>query len=355
MKKLLIINPGSTSTKIGIYNDLTEEKSITLSHDTKELEVFPNIFSQYSFRVNAIQNFLKGEGIDIASFDAFVGRGGLLKPISSGTYAVSDALLQDLKAGLGGEHASNLGGILAFELAKAGGKPSFIADPVVVDEMEEIARLSGLPEIQRKSIFHALNQKAVGKRYAKENGLEYKELELIICHLGGGISVGAHSKGKVIDVNNALNGDGPFSPERSGGLPVGQLVDLCFSGRYNKGELHKLIAGKGGFVAYLGTNDARTVEAMIQEGDDHALLVYEAMAYQVAKEIGACATVLRGKVDAVLLTGGIAYSKRMVSMIRERIDFIGPVHVYPGEDELLALAEAGIRVLSGEEEARIYQ
>lgn len=354
MKKLLIINPGSTSTKIGIYNDLTEESSVTLRHDAKEIEQYPDIFSQYGFRVKAITDYLEEKGIPLGSFDAFVGRGGLLKPIESGTYRISEEMLSDLKSGSYGQHASNLGGVLAHELAKESGKEAFIADPVVVDELQEVARISGMPEIKRRSIFHALNQKAVAKRYAKETGREYESLDLIVCHMGGGISTGAHHRGRVIDVNNALDGEGAFSPERSGGLPAGQLVDMCFSGMYSQQEIRKKITGRGGLVAYLGTNDARAVDNLAQSGDRLARLIFDAMAYQVSKDIAANAAVLKGRVDAIILTGGIAWSKNIVEMIRQNVGFIAEVVVYPGEDELLALAEAALRVLTGEEEAKTY-
>lgn len=263
-------------------------------------------------------------------------------------------MLEDLKAGLLGEHASNLGGILAYEISRAIGKKSFIVDPVVVDEMQDVARISGLKEIERKSIFHALNQKAVARKYAKSIDRKYEDLNLIVAHLGGGVSVGTHEKGRVIDVPNALDGEGPFSPERAGSLPVGDIVNICFSGEYTKEEVKKMLKGNGGIVSYLNTNDAREVEERIKDGDQYAKLIYYAMAYQVAKEIGASAAVLKGKVDGIIITGGIAYDKLFTSWIEERVSFIGPVIVYPGEDELTALAEGGLRVLRGEEEAKIY-
>lgn len=354
MKRLLIINPGSTSTKIGIFNDTTEENSITLRHPASEIEKYHDMYAQLPFRMKAITDYLAEQKIDIKSFDAFVGRGGLLRPIESGTYKVDENIFEDLKAGKYGQHASNLGAVLALELAKPYGKDAYIADPVVVDEMEEVARLTGMPEISRKSIFHALNQKAVAKRYAKQVGKKYESLNIIVCHLGGGISVGAHHNGRIVDVNNCLDGDGPFSPERSCGVPVGQLVDMCFSGKYTQAEIKKKITGKGGLVAHLGTNDAKTASEMAQKGDKHAQLVLDAMVYQVAKEIAAAAAVLKGKVDAIILTGGIAYSKSIVAGISERVEFISKIEVYPGEDELLALAEAALRVLNGEEEAKKY-
>jgi len=297
---------------------------------------------------------LEKNNIALESLDGVVGRGGLLNPIEGGTYEVNDRMLEDLKAGLLGEHASNLGGILAYEISKAIDKKSFIVDPVVVDEMQDVARISGLKEIERKSIFHALNQKAVARKYAKAIDRKYEDLNLIVAHLGGGVSVGTHEKGRVIDVPNALDGEGPFSPERAGSLPVGDIVNICFSGEYTKEEVKKMLKGNGGIVSYLNTNDAREVEDRIKDGDQYAKLIYYAMAYQVAKEIGASAAVLKGKVDGIIITGGIAYDKVFTSWIEERVSFIGPVTVYPGEDELTALAEGGLRVLRGEEEAKIY-
>jgi len=263
-------------------------------------------------------------------------------------------MLEDLKVGVMGEHAANLGGVLAHEIGMEIGKPSYIVDPVVVDELDDVARISGMPEIERKSIFHALNQKAVARRYAKERVINYEDLNLIVVHLGGGISVGAHRKGRVVDVNNALDGEGPFSPERSGGLPVGDLIKMCFSGKYNKEQIIKKVKGKGGFVSYLGTNDFREVVKKVEEKDEYAKLIYDAFIYQIAKEIGKCAAALRGNVDAIILTGGIAYNKELTEDLSERVSFIAKTVVYPGEDELLALAQGGFRVLSGEEEAKIY-
>lgn len=355
MTRLLIINPGSTSTKIAVFDD---EKSIfeeTLRHSVEEISAFNKIYDQYEFRKNIIVEALKKNDISIESLDGVIGRGGLLKPIEGGTYEVNDSMLEDLKVGYLGEHASNLGGIIAYEIAKEINKKSFIVDPVVVDEMQDVARVSGLKEIERKSIFHALNQKAVARRHANKLGKKYEELNLIVAHLGGGISVGAHEKGKVIDVANALDGEGPFSPERSGSLPVGDLVKLCYSGKYSLDEMKKMIKGNGGIVSYLNTNDAREVGQRIKDGDEYAELVYKAMAYQVAKEIGTCAAVLKGKVDGILVTGGIAYDKEFTSWIEERVKFICDVTVYPGEDELMALAEGGLRVLRGEEEAKVYK
>ncbi|SHJ83627.1 butyrate kinase [Geosporobacter subterraneus DSM 17957] len=353
--RILTINPGSTSTKIAIFDNEKPVMETTLRHPAEEINKFDKIFDQYEFRKNVILETLSENGINLTKLSAVVGRGGLLKPIQGGTYSVSDSMIADLKAGVLGEHASNLGGILASEIAKQLNIPAFIVDPVVVDEMDEVARISGMPELARKSIFHALNQKAVARRAAAEMGKSYEDINVIVAHLGGGISVGAHKNGRVIDVNNALDGEGPFSPERAGGLPVGDLAKMCFSGKYTLDDIKKKIKGQGGLVAYLGTNDGREVVKMIEEGNEKAALVYEAMAYQVAKEIGSCAAVLKGKVDAVILTGGIAYDKQFVKWISDRVSFISQVIVYPGEDEMIALAEGGLRVLRGEETARIYE
>jgi butyrate kinase len=353
--KMLIINPGSTSTKIGVYEDDKALLVETLRHQAEEIDKYETVFDQFSFRKEVILNVLKEKNFDITTLNAIVGRGGLLKPIVSGTYAVNEAMLKDLREAQRGQHASNLGAIIANEIAKELNVSAFIVDPVVVDEMDDIARISGMPEIERKSIFHALNQKAVAKRYAKENGKKYEEVNLIVAHMGGGVSVGAHKAGRIVDVNNALDGEGPYSPERSGGVPIGDLVKMCFSGKYTIDDIKKKITGKGGFVAYLGTNNALEVEKAALAGDEKARLIHDAMGYQVAKEIGKCAAVLAGKVDAIILTGGMAYGKPMVNYIKERVDFIAPVVVYPGEDELLALAEGTVRVLKGEEQAKIYE
>lgn len=352
--RLLIINPGSTSTKISIFDNEKPVLEQTLRHSNEELAPYSTIIGQYEFRKNVILDTLNSNGINITKLSAVVGRGGLLKPMEGGTYKVNSKMLEDLRTAPMGQHASNLGAIIASEIAGQLDIPAFIVDPVVVDEMDEVARLSGMPDIKRTSIFHALNQKAVARRAASDLGKKYEELNLIVAHMGGGISVGAHRNGRIVDVNNALDGEGPFSPERAGGLPVGGLIKLCYSGKYTIDEMKKKVLGKGGLVAYLGTNDGREVTRMIQAGDKNAELVYQAMAYQVAKEIGACAAVLEGKVDAVCLTGGLAYDKLLMSWIKERIEFIGDVRIYPGEDEMIALAQGGLRVLRGEEEAKEY-
>lgn len=352
--KSLIINPGSTSTKIGVFEDETLLFEETLRHSTEEIAQYASIVDQKDFRKDIIINLLKEKDFDMNSLNMVVGRGGMLKPIPGGTYAVSDDLLEDLKIGRQGQHASNLGGILAREIGDSIGVPSYIVDPVVVDELAPIARYSGVPELPRTSVFHALNQKAVAKRYAKEAGKAYDSLNLIVVHMGGGVSVGAHKQGKVVDVFNALDGDGAFSPERAGAVPSGALIKMCFSGQYTEKEVYKKIVGGGGFNAYCGTNDMRDVEKMVAEGDAKATEVRDAFIMQVAKDIGSMACVLKGKVDQIIVTGGIAYDKAVVEGLKERAGFIAPMTVYPGEDELLALVQGGLRVLNGEEEAMVY-
>ena len=329
--KLLIINPGSKSTKIGVYEGEKEVLEETLRHSAEEILKYDTIFDQLDFRKEVILKVLKEKGIDINELDAVVGRGGMLKPIEGGTYEVNEAMVEDLKIGVQGPHASNLGGILSNEIAKEIGKRAFIVDPVVVDEMEDVARLSGVPELPRKSKFHALNQKAVAKRYAKEHNTSYEDVNLIVVHMGGGVSVGAHRKGRVIDVNNALDGDGPFSPERAGGVPSGELLEMCFSGKYSKEEVYKKLVGKGGFVAYANTNDARDLIKLSQEGDEKGSLIFNAFIYQIAKEIGSMAVVLDGEVDAIVLTGGIAYSDYVTNAINKKVKWIAPMVVYGGE------------------------
>jgi butyrate kinase len=327
----------------------------TLRHSNEEIAKYPTIVDQQDFRREVILDAVKENGIDVSSLDAVVARGGMLKPIIGGTYAVNVEMIDELKYRPFGQHASNLGAIIAFEIASSINAPSFIVDPPVVDEMEDLARISGYPELPRKSFFHALNQKAIAKRAAKEMGKKYEDVNLIVVHMGGGISVGAHKKGKIVDVNNALNGEGPLTPERSGTLPAGQLVDLCFSGKYTYDELKTKLFRKGGLIAYLNTNDGREVNKRVTEGDKEAELIYKAMAYQVAKDVGAAATVLEGKVDAICITGGLAYDKMLVGWIKDRVSFISEVRVYPGEDEMIALAQGAIRVLKGEEKAIEYK
>ncbi len=350
----LIINPGSTSTKIAVFKDIKPVYSETVRHSTKDLERYAKIIDQFEYRLEIVKDSFRKSGTDAGKTDAVVGRGGLLKPVPGGTYLVNKKMLRDLREERRGSHASNLGGLIANAIAEELSVPAFIVDPVCVDEMEPIARISGMPENPRESLFHALNQKAVARRAAEEMAEDYTEVNFIVAHLGGGISVGAHLRGCVIDVNNAIPGDGPFSPERSGGVPAGKLVDICFDSGLSKENIRKKLVGNAGLAAYLGTNDAAEVEKRIENGDEIARLVYEAMAYQVCKEIGACAAVLRGNVDAILITGGIAHSRLLVKWIEERVGFIAPVRVYPGEDEMHALACGGIRVLSGDESAKTY-
>lgn len=352
--KILAINPGSTSTKIAVYENEEEILEKTLRHSSEEIDKFEKIADQFDFRKNIIEDVLKEAGIKLSDLDAVVGRGGLLKPIPGGTYAVNDAMVEDLKVGVQGPHASNLGGILARSIGDELGVPSFIVDPVVTDELSDVARFSGTPDIPRRSKFHALNQKAVAKRYGKESGKGYENLNLVVVHMGGGVSVGAHKNGKVVDVNNALDGDGPFSPERAGSVPAGDLIKMCFSGKYTENEVYSKVVGKGGFVGYLNTNDVKGTIDKMGEGDKECTAIYNAFLYQIVKEIGAMAGILEGKVDQIVVTGGIAYSDVLIPDLIEKVKWIAPVTVYPGEDELLALAQGAIRVLSGEEEAKVY-
>ena len=329
--RILVVNPGSTSTKIGVYEDENLLFDKTLRHSAEELEKFDSIPAQKDWRRKLVMKALEDQGFDVKTLSAVSGRGGLLAPIRGGTYAVSDRLVRDQL-----------------------GIPSFIVDPVVVDELSDVARFAGHPLFHRTSIFHALNQKAVAKRYAKEHGKKYEDLNLIVCHMGGGCSIGAHVHGSVVDTQNALDGDGPFSPERSGSLPTGQLVSLCFSGKYTAGEVRKMLAGHGGLVAYTGSNDMRDLLKAAAEGDKEIAATVEAFHYQIGKEVGAMAAVMKGKVDQIILTGGIAYGQETVDAITDMVGWIAPITVYPGEDELLALAQGALRVLNGEEPARVY-
>jgi len=351
---ILAINPGSTTTKISLFQGEAELFTQTITHKIEELSRFNKASDQDLYRMEIIITYLREQKAPLDLIKAVVGRGGLLRPIEGGTYTVNDQMVADLKKGIMGDHPSNCGGLIAYAISKALGCQAFIVDPVVVDEMEPIAKISGMPLIQRKSIFHALNQKAVAREAAKQLEKNYRDVNLIVAHMGGGITVGAHRKGRVVDVNNGLDGDGPFSPERSGSVPVGDLVKTAFSGTYTLPEMKKLIKGLGGMVAYLGTNDLRIVEEWVNKGDSKAELIYTAMAYQISKEIGALASVLCGEVDAIVLTGGIARSEKFIGIIKKHTSFIAPVLVYPGEQEMRALALGGLRVLSGEEEAKIY-
>jgi butyrate kinase len=352
-ENILIINPGSTSTKVAIFNQ--EGKEIFkefISHSTEELFRFKSLLEQGPFRKKIILNTLKKKKIDSNSLSAIIGRGGILKPLAAGTYEVNKQLIDDLKNSPI-EHASNLGGIIAHEIAEEINVPAYIADPVSVDEFTDIARISGLKGVERESLLHALNIRANAFRYAKERGKKFEELNLIVAHLGGGISISPIEKGKIIDVNNANDG-GPFSPERTGSLPNKALIHLCYSGKYSEKELYKFITHQGGLVSYLETNDVREVIKKIEQGDKNAELIFEGMCYQIAKEIGAMAAVLKGKVEAIILTGGIAHNEILVNKIKDHTNWIAPIVVYPGEEEMKALAQAVIRVIEGIEKVKTY-
>ncbi len=353
--RILAINPGSTSTKIAVYQNNEPVFLKNIKHSNEDLKEFNSIADEFEFRKNIILQECKDADINIENIKTIVGRGGLVKPIESGIYTINEAMINDLKHSPLGEHASNLGGIIADAIAKSiPDAKAYIADPVVVDELCDFARVSGHPLFERKSIFHALNQKAVARTHAKSVMKKYEDLNLIVVHLGGGISVGAHEKGRVIDVNQALDGEGPFSPERAGTLPVGDLVKLCFSGKYTQNQIKKMIKGEGGFVAYLGTNNAYDVEVNAMNGDEKSKFYFDALAYQVAKAVGEMFPVLKCNVDAVLITGGMARSTYFINAIIERIHKIAPVHIYPGEDEMRALAMNGLMVANGEIEAKTY-
>jgi butyrate kinase len=353
--RILMINPGSTSTKLAVFEDEKPIHSETIAHLHKDLAAFPRIPDQYAFRRDAVLAFLQRHGVAVDSLDAVVGRGGILRPLASGTYAVNERMLQELQSpSKERDHPSNLAALVANEIAQGAGVPAFVVDPVCVDEFEPLARIAGLPEIERKSLAHALSLKSAARRAAADLGRRYEEINLVIVHMGGGISVSAHRQGRMVDVNQALDGTGPFSPERAGGLPVGDVLRLAFSGMYTYEELFRRLTRQGGLLAHLGTNDAIAVERRIAQGDEQARLIYEAMAYQIAKEIGLMSTVLKGQVDAVVLTGNLAHSTMLVSWIRERVEWIAPLLVYPGQDEMLAMAQGVLRVLRGEEEAKEY-
>ena len=353
--RILAINPGSTSTKIAVYSNNKPVFLKDIRHDVKKLGEFKKISDQFKFRKEIILKELKDSHINIETINAIVGRGGLIRPIESGVYRINDMLKKDLKEATLGEHASNLGGLIADDIAKdLPGCHAFIADPVVVDELEDVARISGHPEFKRMSIFHALNQKATARSYARLMNKRYEELNLVIAHMGGGISVGAHRHGRVIDVNQALDGEGPFSPERSGTLPAGGLAKLCFEGKRTLDEIKKMITGHGGYMAYLKTNNAYEVELMAEEGDEKARIIQDAMSYQIGKEIAAMCAVLHGEVDAIILTGGISHNPMVVEYVKKMVSFIAPVVIYPGEDEMHALAMNGLLVLKGEIEAKDY-
>lgn len=351
--KIFVINPGSTSTKFAIYEDETIKWKGCIQHQVEELARFEHVNEQLGYRNEAMHRLLAQEGIDEHQFDVLIARGGLLKPTPGGVYRVDDKIRHDLiNAEM--EHACNLGGLMADEFAANIGCPAFIADPEVVDELIPEARVSGLPGLERRSIFHALNSKAVARRYARLNNLKYEELDLIVVHLGGGISIGAHRHGEVIDVNNALDGDGPFSPERAGSLPAADLVDLCFSGRYTQREIHKLLNGKGGLTALLGINDVAEIVRRAEAEEQPYKTVLDSMLYKVACHVGARAVSLKGHVDAIILTGGIAHSTYCVDKLREWIDWIAPISVRAGEDELGALAYNAYGAMTGNLPIKVY-
>jgi butyrate kinase len=356
MKRMLVINPGGGSTKLAIYEDEECIMSETVAHPHEEIAGFADVLSQLEYREKAIGEFLENRNVDLSSLDAVVGRGGCLKPVESGTYRVSREMVDDIRAGnVQTEHASNLGPLLAFDIAESIGIPAFIVDPVSVDEFIPEARLSGDPELPRKSLDHPLNAKMVARRAAREMKTTYGEINVIVAHLGTGISISPHLRGRMIDVNNAHDG-GPFSTQRTGSLPVTQLVDLCYSGRFSRDEMFARVTQKGGLAAYLGTDDLQEAEEMAQGGDERARLVISAMAYQVAKEIGAAAAALKGEVDAIIFTGGMANSSYLVGLVKERVVFISDkVFVYPGEHERESLALGALRVLTGEEEPKQYK
>jgi butyrate kinase len=354
-KAVLTINPGSTSTKVAIF---VNEKSVfvkTIRHTSTELSVFPKIVDQYEFRKKIILEELVKADVELSDIVAVVGRGGLIRPIESGIYEVNEQMKKDLLEGYLGQHASNLGGLIADDIARnLPNAKAYIADPVVVDELQDVARITGLPEVRRISIFHALNQKAIARSYVRLINKKYEDVNLIIAHLGGGTSIGAHRKGRVVDVNNALDGDGPFTPERAGTLPAGQVVKMCFSGKYTIDDMKRKITGGGGLVAHIGTNEAYEVEKMALAGDAKAQLLLDAMAYQISKFIGAMAAVLQGKVDAIILTGGVAHDRGLVEYIDKMVGFIAPVIVFAGEDEMKALAMNAFMVMKGDIEPKQY-
>ena len=352
---ILAINPGSTSTKIAVFKNKEPILTKNIKHSNGDLAPFSKITEQFEFRKKVIQKVLQDEGINMEDIHVVMGRGGLVRPIPSGVYAVNEKMKEDLRNNLLGEHASNLGGLIADDIARElPHAKAYIANPVVVDELEEVARLSGHPALPRRSIFHALNQKATARRHAESQNKKYEALKLIIAHLGGGISVGAHKSGRVIDVNHAVGGEGPFSPERAGTVSVIDIVKMCFSGEYTFEEINKMLIGQGGLTAYLGTNSAYEVEQMVKAGDENATLIYDAMAYQVSKAIGEMAAVLEGDIDGILITGGVAYDKWFCERIRMRVHRFAPVVVYPGENEMEALAMNGYRVIRGETEVKEY-
>lgn len=352
--KILVINPGSTSTKFAVFEDETQIFEGTLRHTSEQIGAFAGIPDQTEFRKNLILDALHQRNFDIKSLDAICCRGGALRPIPSGTYVVNEKMVHDCYVGIGGAHASNLGALISASLTEEFQIPIYTVDPTVVDELDVVARYTGHPNFVRQSKFHCLNQKAVARRWAKENGKQYDEVNVIVCHMGGGNSVGAHRKGRVVGVENALDGEGPFSAERSGGLPIGDVIRTCFSGNYTQKEVYSMVVGKGGVVAYTGSNDLRALTEQANNGDEKIQELLDAYYFQIGKEIACKSIALQGKVDQIILTGGVAYGKETVEGISKLVDWIAPVTVYPGEMEMLALAQGVLRVLNGEEKALEY-
>lgn len=351
--KILAINPGSTSTKISLANDDQPVFVADIAHSQEELRIFKRISDQFHFRKQVVIEELKKRNVPL-DFDAVIGRGGLAKPVPSGVFAITEKMIIDQQQAIH-QHVCDLGCMIADEIARdIPGCRSFIADPGVVDEMEPEARISGSPLMPRMCIWHALNQKAIGRRFAKDMGTTYEKLNLIICHLGGGISIAAHDHGRAIDANNALDGEGPFSPERAGTLPAADLIHLCFSGKYTEDQLLKKVSGQAGLIAHLGTNDLKEIMNWIKAGDKHAEVVVSAMIWHIAKNIAAEGSVLYGKVDAILLTGGMAKCDYIIERLKRRLNYLAPIHVYPGQDEMKALTENALAVLRGERAARDY-
>lgn len=351
--RILVINSAYTTTRAALFEDDTCQLDDTLKHPTEELAAFDTVWDQFPFRRHALEEFLQANGVSLSMLSAVVARGGLMRPVEGGTYEINDAMLADLRAGLQGEHAANLGAALAYSLAREAKVPAYVVDPVAVDELDPVARLSGVPELPRRSLVHALNLKARARQAAAAAGKPLSSFRAVLVHLGRGISVAALRDGRMVDVTNAFEG-GPFSPERAGTVPAGDLVRLAFGGRYTERELVRRLTAEGGLKAYLGTADVQEVERRVEQGDPVAVLVYEAMAYQVAKEIGAMATALEGSLDAIVLTGDLAASERLVDWIRDRVSFLGSILVYPGGDEMAALAAGALRVLRGEETLKTY-
>lgn len=350
--KILAINPGSTSTKLALYREEEKVLDHTLEHPAEDLKKFGKVIDQYEYRKEVIEEFLHKKGVDLKELSAIVGRGGMLPPVEAGAYWVNEKMLHCLRNNPVVEHASNLGAIIAYEIGKPYKIPCFVYDSVTVDQLEDVARITGIPEVKRISFNHVLNSRATAMKLAKKLGKKYEDVNIIVTHIGGGISVSAHKTGRIIDM--LADDEGPFAPERAGRIPGKELINICFSGKYNKREVIGKMRGNAGLKAHLGTHDAREIEKMIEEGNNEARVVYEAMAYQIAKGIGEMATVLKGKVDAIILTGGIAYSKMMTDMIKERVEFISPVEIIPGENEMEALAFGALRVLKGQEKAKKY-